>query len=96
MTLPIVGVGAMQFLRAIFPAAVGCLAMALAVTGLRMILPDWPAFLRLIAFATAGAATYAAVMWFGWRALVDESLALIRRRPLSVPEPGDRIQTTSG
>ena len=47
-------------------------------------------------FAGTGALTYAAVMWVGYRELVDESLALIRRRPLSVPEPGDRIQTTSG
>ena len=96
LTLPIVQVGAMQFLRAILPAAVGCLVMACAVAAVRTILPDWPAPLRLLALAMVGALTYAAVMWFGWRALVDESLDLIRRRPLSVPEPGDRIQTTAG
>ena len=96
LTLPIVQVGAVEFLRAILPAAVGCLAMACAVFALRMVLPDWPAPLRLLALAITGALTYAAVMWFGWRALVDESLNLIRRRPLSVPEPGDRIQTTAG
>ena len=96
LTLPVVQVGAVEFLRAILPAAVGCLAMACAVFALRMMLPDWPAPLRLLALAITGALTYAAVMWFGWRALVDESLNLIRRRPLSVPEPGDRIQTTAG
>ena len=70
--------------------------MAVGVIGLGTILPDWPAPLRLAALGAAGAAIYAAVIWFGWRSVVYDSWAMVRRRPASAPEPGGRMQTTAG
>ncbi|MBU2339830.1 MAG: lipopolysaccharide biosynthesis protein [Alphaproteobacteria bacterium] len=96
LTLPVVGVTVWEWGKAIWPAIVACAAMAAAVSGLRMILPDWPAPLGLAALAATGAATYAAVIWFGWRGVVHESWAMIRQRPASGPQPGGRMQTTAG
>jgi O-antigen/teichoic acid export membrane protein len=96
LTLPAAGVGAWEWFKSVWPAIVGCATMAIAVIGLRTILPDWSAPLRLAALGAAGAATYAAVIWFGWRSVVSDSWAMIRRRPASVPEPGGRMQTTAG
>ena len=97
LTLPALGARLSDVLRAILPAVTGCGAMTLAVLGLKTVLPEWPAFVRLALIGLVGAGTYGAVLWFGWRAMVLQSLALIRRRPPpSAPEPGGRIQTTSG
>lgn len=96
LTLPIAGVGAFAWVKAIWPAIVGCTAMAMVVLALKMVLPDWPAPLRLAAMAATGGLTYAVVIWLGWRSTVYESWAMIRRRPSFVPMPGDQIQTTAG
>ncbi|OBX17801.1 lipopolysaccharide biosynthesis protein [Erythrobacter sp. QSSC1-22B] len=96
LTLPIAGVGAWEWFGSIWPAIVGCAAMAVAVLALKTVLPDWPAPFRLAAMAATGALTYSAVIWFGWRKVVEESWAMIRQRPASAPMPGDRIQTTAG
>jgi len=96
LTLPVAGVSAWEWFKSIWPAIVGCAAMAVAVIGLRAILPDWAAPLRLAALGATGATTYAAVIWFGWRSVVHDSWAMIRRRPASAPKPGGRIQTTAG
>ncbi len=96
LTLPIAGVGALAWFKSIWPAIVGCAAMAVAVLALKAVLPDWPAPVRLAALAATGGLTYAAVIWLGWRSVVSDSWAMIRQRPASVPKPGDRIQTTAG
>lgn len=96
LTLPVAGVRAFDWFRSVWPAIVGCAAMAVAVLALKTVLPDWAAPLRLAAMAATGAVTYAAVIWLGWRSVVSDSWALVRQRPSSVPMPGDRIQTTAG
>ena len=96
LTFPIAGVSAWEWFRSIWPAIVGCAAMAAAVLALEAVLPDWPAPFRLAAMVATGALTYSAVIWFGWRSVVQDSWAMVRQRPASVPKPGDRIQTTAG
>lgn len=96
LTLPVAGVSAWEWFRSIWPAIIGCAAMAAAVLALKTVLPEWPAPFRLAAMGATGALTYSAVIWFGWRSVVQDSWAMIRQRPASVPKPGDRIHTTAG
>ena len=96
VTLPVVKVGIGQLLRAVVPSLVATALMAGVVAALDMQLGSWHPALRLIALAASGAAIYGGVLWIGYKDVVLDAVAMIRRRPASVPEPGDRTQTISG
>ena len=96
LTLPAIGASLTGLVKAIAPAIIACTVMAAAVLALKMVLPDWPSWARLLAKGATGAAVYSAVIWLGWRDMVMESIAFVRNRPSSIPEPGEKVQTTSG
>ena len=92
MTLPHIGLAVAPLLRAAAPAATGCLAMALVVTGLRAILPDWHPAAVLVVLSLAGAATYVLSLFWFWRPVVVDSWTMLRQRP-AAPLPPEAIDT---
>lgn len=96
ITLPVLEVSLSQLLRAIAPSLVATAMMAGAVAALDPQLVAWHSALRLVALIATGVAIYGGVLWIGYREVVLDAVSMIRRRPASVPEPGDRTQTISG
>lgn len=87
LTMPKVGMKPSRFLAALLPALVATGAMAAIVVSVRAILPDWHSALRLVLLVAAGALAYAATIWFGWRGVVRDSIAMFRA---SAPPPAAR------
>ena len=80
MTLPRIGVSALDLAREIFPIALGCLTMAAAVMAAQHFAPLASPLLNLGWNAAIGASVYAATFWIGYRSLVKETWAMLRQR----------------
>ena len=96
LTLPVVKVRLVELLRAIVPSLVASALMAGGVAWLDGLASEWHYIARLALLVSTGAAIYGGVLWLAYRSVVLDAVAMIRRRPASVPEPGDRTQTISG
>ena len=96
LTLPVVKVRLVELLRAIVPSLVASALMAGGVAWLDVLASEWHYIARLALLVSTGAAIYGGVLWLAYRSVVLDAVAMIRRRPASVPEPGDRTQTISG
>jgi O-antigen/teichoic acid export membrane protein len=82
LALPAIGVGAGALARAVAPGLAASAAMAAAVAALDRVLPPLPPAPRLALLAACGIAVYAGLLLAAARPLVDEVLALVRRRPV--------------
>lgn len=88
LTLPQINLSAGRLIGAAIPPAAACAVMAIAVFGVRALLPtDIPAAVTLAALAGAGAATYAGVLLLAWPDVVRSGIAMLRRRPTSPMPP---------
>ncbi|MFL0357536.1 lipopolysaccharide biosynthesis protein [Erythrobacter sp. GH1-10] len=85
MTLPRIMVSPLALARELFPTALACGLMALAVLTVQRIAPMGAVWLDLIWNAAVGAIVYAATFWFGFRALVEETWAMLRQREAGTP-----------
>lgn len=79
-TLPRIGVSMVSLLREMFPIIIACLAMASAVLAVQHYTPIGSPFFQLAWNDLIGAVVYCATFWFGDRALVLETWAMLRRR----------------
>jgi len=87
--LPLVGVTAAQYVRALRPAFVGAVAMALAMQAVRIV-PLAPGGLGLACVLAAGAFAYGAVVWMLDRTVVASLVGLslsLRGRARLRPDP---------
>jgi len=67
------------YVRSLLPALRACLVMALAVYGIRMVIPsEWPALSRLIAFVAGGGITYTAFVFVVERERLRGAYALVQ------------------
>lgn len=80
-TLPVIRVSPVDLLRALFPTAVGCAAMAFVVWEAARWLTPWPPLFQLAALGLIGAATYGATLMLGWPQAVREAWAMLRKKP---------------
>jgi O-antigen/teichoic acid export membrane protein len=80
LSLPATGVRAGALARAVAPALAASVAMAAAVSALDSLLPPLPPAPRLALLAACGVAVYAGLLLAAARPLVEEVLALARRR----------------
>lgn len=78
-TLPAIGARFRDLAAALAPVAVACLAMALAVRGMTLLLPALPAPLLLVLLAGMGAAVYGGTLWLLWPSLIREAWAMLRK-----------------
>lgn len=101
LTLPQIELPLRRLLAAAAPPVLACAAMAAVVSTLRLVLPaDIGPVLTLGVLGSAGAATYAAVLYLVWPDVIRQSMAMIRRSPgdplpprASAPAPVDRTST---
>ncbi|MEC9110195.1 MAG: oligosaccharide flippase family protein, partial [Pseudomonadota bacterium] len=101
LTLPEIELPLRRLLAAAAPPVLACAAMAAVVSALRLVLPaDIGPVLTLGVLGSAGAATYAAVLYLVWPDVIRQSMAMIRRSPgdplpprASAPAPADRTST---
>ncbi|MEL6237128.1 MAG: lipopolysaccharide biosynthesis protein [Pseudomonadota bacterium] len=77
-TLPRIGVGPLELLRALAPAALACAAMALAVLGVQRFLVIGVPALDLAWNAAIGATVYAAAFWLVWPHIVKDAWRMLR------------------
>lgn len=80
LTLPAVGARAVDLLKALFPVASACGAMAVAVLLVELAAKHWsaPAPLLLTVYTAAGATVYLATLWMFWPQLIRDALAMLR------------------
>ncbi|KZY20333.1 hypothetical protein A3727_25220 [Erythrobacter sp. HI0038] len=101
LTLPQIELPLRRLLAAAAPPVLACAAMAAMVSALRLVLPaDIGPVPTLGVLGSAGAATYAAVLYLVWPDVIRQSMAMIRRSPgdplpprASAPAPADRTST---
>ncbi|AWW73724.1 lipopolysaccharide biosynthesis protein [Erythrobacter sp. KY5] len=79
VTLPRIGVSLVALCGALAPIVLACAAMAVAVLGAQHFLVIDSPLLALVKNAALGAGVYAAVFWFGYRDIVRQTWALLRR-----------------
>ncbi|MEP0392427.1 MAG: lipopolysaccharide biosynthesis protein [Erythrobacter sp.] len=79
VTLPRVGVTPFALLRAVMPILVACAALIIVVLGVQALVPIESPFFALLLSASVGAVVYAATFWFGYREIVRETWALLRK-----------------
>ncbi len=88
LTLPQIDLSIQRLLGGAVPPIAACAVMALAVFGLRLMLPgDLPAPITLAILACGGAATYAGVLLLVWPDVVRSGIAMLRQRPASPMPP---------
>lgn len=80
-SLPVLGVSLAALADAIAPPLLAALAMALGVTLFDGVLPPLSAPIRLLLLITVGCAIYGGWLMLFARAVVDDLIATIRRRP---------------
>jgi O-antigen/teichoic acid export membrane protein len=79
VTLPRIGVSPYALGYTLTPIIIACSAMTIAVMGMEWLLPiDSPVF-ALLRSAVVGAGVYGATFWFGYREVVAETWALLRK-----------------
>jgi O-antigen/teichoic acid export membrane protein len=82
LALPAIGASLSALGKAIMPGLVASVAMAAAVTAMdSLLLPQMSAPARLAALVASGALIYGGLLMTFARPLVDDVVALIRRRP---------------
>lgn len=81
LALPVIGAGAGALARAVSPALVAAGAMATLVLLADRLLPAMAEQARLAILVPCGAAAYGAFLLLFARDVVEEALALVRRRP---------------
>ena len=94
MTLPRIGVGFIDWIRAVAPAGLACGTMTLAVLALDPLMTGRPMWGSLLAKAGAGAGVYLATVMLVAPDMARRSLDLIRRRQPFASEPPGRMDTT--
>jgi hypothetical protein len=82
-TLPVIRVSPVDLLRALFPTAVGCAAMAFVVWEAAEFVTAWPPLVQLVALGLIGAATYGVTLMLGWPQAVREAWGMLRKKPAS-------------
>ncbi|WP_416830844.1 MAG: lipopolysaccharide biosynthesis protein [Erythrobacter sp.] len=80
VTLPRIAVSPFALLSAVSPIALACAAMATVVLAAQHLVTIDSPFFELACHAAIGAAVYCATFWFGYRSLVEETWALVRKR----------------
>ncbi len=86
-TLPVIGVSARALGASILPPLVAAIAMGLTVLAIDSALTGWPAPMRLCLLVATGAAVYVGWLALFSRAVIDEIVTIVRRRPAPVPMP---------
>ena len=82
LTLPQIDLPLRRLVVAAAPPVLACLAMVGVVGGLRLALPaEIGPVATLALLGTAGAATYAGMLYLVWPDIVRQSIAMIRRTP---------------
>lgn len=79
VTLPRIGVTPLALARELAPIALACAAMAAAVLSVQVYAPMDAPWLDLLWNAAVGALVYMATFWFGFRELVEETWAMLRK-----------------
>ncbi|WP_241761230.1 lipopolysaccharide biosynthesis protein [Erythrobacter sp. NAP1] len=79
VTLPRIGVSLYALAGALAPIALACVAMAAVVLAAQQFILIESPLLALAKNAALGAATYAAVFWFGYRDIVRQTWAMLRQ-----------------
>lgn len=79
VTLPRIGVSPFALGHALTPIILACGAMTIAVLGAQWLFPIESPFFALVRSASVGAGVYAATFWFGYRGIVRETWALLRK-----------------
>ena len=79
VTLPRIGVSPLALLRELAPIALACGAMTAAVLTAQRFTPMETPWAELFWNAAVGALVYAATFWFGFRSLVRETWAMLKR-----------------
>lgn len=93
LTLPAVRLPVSRLIAAASPALLSCAAMAIAVTGVRALLPnDLHYAAVLAALVLTGVATYTFMLLVFWRDVVREGVAMLRNRPVII-SPGKAAPT---
>lgn len=86
-TLPVIGVSARELGASILPPLVAAVAMGLTVVTIDTALVGWPAPLRLCLLVAVGTAVYVGWLALFSRAVIDEIVTIVRRRPAASPMP---------
>ena len=79
VTLPRIGVSPFALGAALTPIILASAAMTVAVLGVQWLLPIESPFFALLRSAIVGAGVYAGTFWFGYRKIVTETWALLRK-----------------
>lgn len=101
LTMRRIGMSASRLPAAILPALGACAIMAVVVSLVEGILPDWPAWGRLMVLVATGAGAYALTIVLLWRQVLRDSWAMLSGRPFgrrgsSAPVPDGRTGTIGG
>lgn len=79
VTLPRIGVSPVALGATLTPIILACGAMVIGVLGAQWLLPIESPFFALCRSASVGAAVYGATFWFGYRDIVRETWAMLRK-----------------
>ena len=85
MTLPRIGVTPLALGRELAPIALACAAMAASVLSVQAYAPLGTPWLDLLWNGAVGALVYVGTFWFGFRPLVDETWAMLRKPSTTSP-----------
>jgi O-antigen/teichoic acid export membrane protein len=80
LTLPRIGVRLGELARGLMPVIVATAVMAAVVAALDRLLDGTPTSLHLAALVGAGGLSYGGALWLGWREVVLETWAMLRRK----------------
>ena len=86
-TLPVIGVSAQGLGASILPPLMAAIAMGVSVFALDSGLAGWSAAIRLSLLVAVGAAIYVGWLALFSRAVIDEIVTIVRRRPAPAPMP---------
>jgi hypothetical protein len=81
----VIGVSAPALVRAVSPGLVAALAMTGLVLVLDRLLPPMVVQARLAILVSSGAAFYGAFLFLFARHVLEEVLAMVRKRPAALP-----------
>jgi O-antigen/teichoic acid export membrane protein len=84
--LPVIGVSALSLIRSVSPALIAASAMAGLVLLLDRLLPPMAVQARLAILVSSGGALYGAFLLLFARHVLEEALAMLRKRPAAVPQ----------
>jgi O-antigen/teichoic acid export membrane protein len=82
-SLPLIGAGWRDLVRAVAPAAMAAIGMALLVLAFQSVLPPLPAVPRLLLLAGIGVAAYGGLLLAFARPTLNEVIRIARRRPIA-------------